>query len=193
MMCCLFLVPYLETSPRVYPRNPNPRLLVKSLVATMLPVTHVIFDLDDLLISSGCHYFNAISKFLQKFGHTYTFDVRRKLQGRKFEIAAGILVKEYNLPVEPQEIVDFVHGSITPDLWKDVKLLPGAAKVIEYFDSHGIPMAVATGSEAEQLEYKMHSNRDVWDRMHHIVPTGGNPEVSGHFTFLSIIHAPVRY
>ncbi len=143
-------------------------------------ISHVIFDLDGLLITTGGLYFKLISDFLAKYGHTYTHEVRRKLMGRQFQKSAKILVEEYNLPVDPSEIVEYVHSRIKPESWRNTKFLPGAAQLIEYFAAQGVPMAVATGSEVSHLEHKMHNGKDVWAKMHHIVATGGNPEVCTH-------------
>ncbi|VDN10866.1 unnamed protein product [Dibothriocephalus latus] len=141
------------------------------------PVTHIIFDLDGLLISTEEIYTEVISELLSKYEKTYTYEVKRKLMGRKALEAAAIMVKEYDLPISPQELTDELHSKITPETWHKATLLPGAAALFEYFHSHGLPMAVASGSVSWEIEAKMFNNKEVWSKLHHIVSSGDDPEV----------------
>nr|VZI42323.1 unnamed protein product [Spirometra erinaceieuropaei] len=118
-----------------------------------------------------------MSELLSKHGKTYTYEVKRKLMGRKALEAASIMIDEYNLPMSPQELTDELHSRITPETWHKAGLLPGAADLVEYFYSHGLPMAVASGSVSWEIEAKMFNNKEVWSKLHHIVSSGDDPEV----------------
>lgn len=57
------------------------------------PVTHCIFDMDGLLINTNHLYFAADEVVLKKYGKKMTFDVERKISGRKPLEAAKILLE----------------------------------------------------------------------------------------------------
>ena len=42
-------------------------------------VTHVIFDMDGLLLDTETRYEKAIGVVTRRYGHEYTFDLKRKL------------------------------------------------------------------------------------------------------------------
>ncbi len=98
--------------------------------------------------------------------------------GRKAIEAAAILVETYELPLKPEEVVEKLHHGVSPEVWHSAKLMPGAGEIVDYFSANNIPICIATGSDNAQLERKLLNHKELRSKMHHIVPSGGNPKVS---------------
>ena len=62
------------------------------------PVTHVIFDMDGLLINTEDLYTRALSKFCRNYGKEFTMEIKMKQMGRKTEEAAKVLIDALDLP-----------------------------------------------------------------------------------------------
>lgn len=69
----------------------------------MDPVTHVIFDMDGLLINTEDLYTLALNKFCAKFGKEFTIDLKMKMMGRKTEESAKVLIDALQLPCTADE------------------------------------------------------------------------------------------
>ena len=77
------------------------------MLATMYPpqdkVSHVIFDLDGLLINSENFYEAADKVVLQALGKAYSVDLEWKLRGRTDLDCAKMIVDYYRLDMTPEE------------------------------------------------------------------------------------------
>ncbi|EUB58122.1 Haloacid dehalogenase-like hydrolase domain-containing protein 1A [Echinococcus granulosus] len=140
-------------------------------------VTHVIFDLDGLLINSEQIYTNQLSKFLSRHGKEYTYRVKRLMMGRTPMEAANIMCKEYDLPMAPSEVLEDYQKELPLEIWHTATLMPGVHRLIEYLSQNSIPMAVASGSTSQQVPHKMWNHREVWQHISHVVTAGDDPEV----------------
>ena len=140
-------------------------------------ITHVLFDLDGLLINSEKIYTERISKFLARYGKVFSYHVKCLTIGRKPMDVAEILRKEYDLPISADEVLQEYRESIPPEVFHEVELMPGARKLIEHLHANAIPMAVATGSLRFQIPHKTWNNKDIWQLINHFVASGDDPEV----------------
>lgn len=139
--------------------------------------SHVLFDLDGLLISSEKIYTDQLSKYLARHGKTFTYRAKCLMMGRKPLEAAEVLKNAYNLPMTPQEILEDYKKEIPLEIWHTAILMPGVRRLIEYFAKHKIPMAIATGSTSNQVPHKMWNYKEVWRHINHVVAAGDDPEV----------------
>ncbi len=154
-------------------------------------ISHVLFDLDGLLINSEEIYTNQLSKFLTRHGKTFTYEAKRLMMGRKPIEAASALQKKYDLPMTPEEVLRDYRKELPHEIWHTAILMPGARKLIEHLNAQSIPMAVATGSASDQVEHKMWNFKDVWTHMHHVVASGDDPEVkifTNRFRVYAFLH-----
>lgn len=142
------------------------------------PVTHILFDLDGLLLSTETIYTNVLTEFMTEYGKTFTYEAKRKIMGRRSEDVARLMIAEYDLPITIEEFMLGVRSRLPPEIWCQADLLPGADELINYFCSHFIPMAIATSSNQFQIDAKLANHKEIWAKMHHIVVAGGDPEVS---------------
>ncbi|CAH1119193.1 unnamed protein product [Phaedon cochleariae] len=139
-------------------------------------VTHVIFDMDGLLIESESIYDKIINDIVVKYGKEYTEDCRIKVLGTPEQDTAKIVVKELDLPITPDEFLVIYKEMQKTELQNPV-LLPGAKELVKFLYKHDIPIAVATSSSQESMELKSKPHQEVFKLFHHIVCGSSDPEV----------------
>lgn len=133
-------------------------------MASLGNITHVIFDLDGLVLDTEILYDIAIQKILDRFNKTYTYEVKMKIMGMKYLKSMDILRVELDVPMSSEELVSESMG-ILHQLFMKCDLKPGAKKLIRHLAKHGIPMCIATGSSSEDYELKVHSHHELIDLM----------------------------
>ncbi|CAG9857955.1 unnamed protein product [Phyllotreta striolata] len=131
-------------------------------------VTHVIFDMDGLLLESESIYDKIINDIVMEHGKRYTDDVKVKVLGTPELDTASIVVKELSLPVTPLEFLAVYKRKQMTELG-DPPLLPGVERLVRHLHGHGVPIAVATSSSRESMELKTSRHRAVFDLFDHIV------------------------
>ena len=62
------------------------------------PVTHVIFDMDGLLLDTQEIYSSVGANILQRHGKTPDWEFKMKVIGREFAEASKMIVDHYSLP-----------------------------------------------------------------------------------------------
>ncbi|XP_060082649.1 probable pseudouridine-5'-phosphatase [Ylistrum balloti] len=139
-------------------------------------ITHVIFDVDGLLLDSERLYDTINAQIAQEYGRTFTQDVRRKIKGKKEAEVAQSLIEELDLPIT-------VHDFLIKDreqqeiLLPTVDLLPGAEKLVRHLHKQGIPIAIATGSSSRSMRLKTTRHKDLFSLFNHFVYSSDDPEV----------------
>lgn len=142
----------------------------------MSPVTHVIFDMDGLLINTEDLYTLALNKFCGKFGKEFTIELKMKMMGRKTEESAKVLIESLQLPCSPDEYKRDLRA-YQKESFAQAELLPGAEKLVKHLYAKGIPIAIATGSDKESYDIKICRHQEFMSLFHHIVLSGTHPEV----------------
>uniref|UniRef100_A0A1I7ZTK2 Pseudouridine-5'-monophosphatase n=1 Tax=Steinernema glaseri TaxID=37863 RepID=A0A1I7ZTK2_9BILA len=100
------------------------------------------------------------------------------MMGRKREDALKILLKYHGM--ENTVTVDEFGGiaeAILYELLPKAAMLPGAMELVEHFHRNSIPMAICTGSAAEDFMYKTKSHQRMLDLIPIRTLTGDDPEV----------------
>ncbi|KAJ8918909.1 hypothetical protein NQ315_016811 [Exocentrus adspersus] len=139
-------------------------------------VTHVIFDMDGLLIESESVYDKIINDIAAMFGREYTKEVRLKILGTPEKDTARIAVTELKLPLSPEEFLKIYKEKVNKELQNPV-LMPGAKELVKHFYKNEIPIAVATSSSQDSMELKTQHHQDLFKLFHHIVCGSTDPEV----------------
>ena len=69
------------------------------------PASHLIFDMDGLLLNTQQIYSRVGGELLAKHGKTSDQSLRMKVIGRRMEEAAVLIVEHYGLPYTPQQYI----------------------------------------------------------------------------------------
>ncbi|XP_065840680.1 pseudouridine-5'-phosphatase-like isoform X2 [Oscarella lobularis] len=138
-------------------------------------ITHVLFDVDGLLLDTEALYTEVTQEIVAPYGKTFDWDVKVKMMGRPPIQSSQILVDELELPITAEEYLQIAAERFAA-AFPRANLMPGVEKVVRYFETNAIPMALATGSSAINYEQKISRHREFFKIFTHVV-AGDDPEV----------------
>ncbi|TFK84566.1 HAD-like protein [Polyporus arcularius HHB13444] len=128
-------------------------------------IDYVIFDMDGLLIDSERVYGDVTNELLAPYGKEMTWDIKAGLMGKPEREAAAHLLSFFpDLP--PHFTIDYYLEARRPlqdQRWPSVPPLPGAIKLVRHLHAHGVPIALATGSQRRNFELKSSHLGELFD------------------------------
>jgi len=139
-------------------RRPRPhmssRVVVLDLDGTLINteqlvdeiVGAVVLDLDPSLAPSCVH------------------DALEKVRGTRPLDASRAVVRALNLPISGEALLERTAPRLNAR-WGEVRLMPGAARLLAHLDAAGVRYGLATSTPREYLASKMASHGDVLARM----------------------------
>ncbi|XP_031271653.1 (DL)-glycerol-3-phosphatase 2 [Pistacia vera] len=141
------------------------------------PVTHVIFDMDGLLLDTEKFYTEVQEIILARYNKTFDWSLKAKMMGRKAIEAARVFVEETGIS-DSLSAEDFLveREEMLRKLFPTSDLMPGASRLIKHLHAKGIPFCLATGSHRRHFELKTQRHGELFSLMHHFV-LGDDPEV----------------
>jgi len=145
----------------------------------MGPVTHVIFDLDGLLLNTEETYNRVYQEVCLKLGRCYDPSLATKIRGRPEADTFKIIVADLQLPVEEDEFARHLEIELTA-LLPNCQLMPGAKRLLDHLQFHGIPMAIATSSRKDSFKLKtghIDSQTGFYHYFNHMLTGGSDPRV----------------
>ncbi|CAH0388276.1 unnamed protein product [Bemisia tabaci] len=145
-------------------------------MANYKPVTHVIFDMDGLLLDTEKIYKQTFNEVLQNYGKEYTDDVRVKVVGCAAKDTFVIIKENTGVDVDPEQLRKEAHAKLL-DRMRSAPLMPGAERLVRHLKNNNIPIAVATNSGGEEFEVVSARHKELFDLFHHIVCGSRDPEV----------------
>lgn len=133
-------------------------------------VTHVLFDMDGLLLDTETAYTIAQQEILGRWGLRFTWELKSKMMGRKALEAAQIMIDDLGLEGKITA-EDFVteREKLLDELFGKAELMPGVDRLIRHLHAHGVPMAVATSSHRRHFDLKTSRHGELFGLMHHVV------------------------
>ncbi|GBP36165.1 Pseudouridine-5'-phosphatase [Eumeta japonica] len=139
-------------------------------------VTHVLFDLDGLLIDSEKFYTQAFSTVCAKYGKKFTWALKASLLGFQGRECADKIISALELPITREEFMTEASKEYEI-LFPHVQLMPGAERLVEHLHKKGVPIALATSSSQESVDMKMQNHKDFLNLFHHKTMGSSDPDV----------------
>ena len=138
-------------------------------------ITHVIYDMDGLLLDTESLHEQVNREVAQRYGKTFNTEAKMAIAGRPTLDSAKILVDILQLPVSPEEYLQERNQLLYP-LYQTAKTLPGTVELIQHLAAHNIPQAIASSSSRRHFEMKT-INHQHWLKLLPMTILGDDPEV----------------
>ncbi len=138
-------------------------------------ITHVIYDMDGLLLNTEPFYTRANQAIAARYGGTFDWSLKSRVIGLRATDTARILVESIPLPMTPEEYLQ-MRKSLLEDLFPQAEPMPGAVRLTEHLHRHGIPQAVASSSDRHHFELKTSRHKE-WLALFQCFVVGADPEV----------------
>ena len=139
-------------------------------------VTHVLFDVDGLLLDTETIYTEVTQKIVGRFGKTFDWRYKSNMIGRRAMDSARYLVRALELPLSAESYLAERNGLLR-ERFAACEALPGAEKLVRHLHRHHIPMAVATSSNRDLYELKI-TRHDAWFDLFEVVVSGDDAAVT---------------
>ena len=138
-------------------------------------VTHVLFDMDGLLLDTEPFYTEVTQAIVGRYGHTFEWSLKSRMMGKKAADSARILVDALQLPITPDDYIR-ERESMLLALFPTAQAMPGARRLTQHLAAYGIPQAVASSSNRHEFELKITQHREWFARFQCVV-LGDDPRV----------------
>lgn len=140
------------------------------------PVTHVLFDMDGLLLDTERLYTVATERVTRRHGKEYTWEVKQAVMGTVGSEATRIIIDRLQLPITVEEFEAEMHRSHL-ELFPSAPLMPGVERLVGHLHRSGVPIAVATSSKPDYYRLKTSRHGQLFAHFHHVLCGGDNPDV----------------
>ena len=135
-----------------------------------------IFDLDGVLLDTEPLYTDATAQVAARFGKVYDWSIKRDCIGRGTLEAARIIVDALALPLSPEALV-VERERVLTDLVARAPAIAGAESFTRALAERGVPLAIATSTEAPLFAIKAARHRD-WLSIFRAAVCGDDPRVA---------------
>ena len=138
-------------------------------------ITHVIYDMDGLLLDTEPFYTEATQAIVGRYGHTFDWSLKSRMIGKAARDSARILVDALQLPITPEDYLREREATLAA-LFPGAQAMPGAQRLTEHLARKGIPQAVASSSNRREFELKVSQHRE-WFGCFRCVVLGDDPDL----------------
>ena len=140
------------------------------------PVTHVIFDVDGVLLDTERFYTEVTQQIVGRYGKTFDWSVKGNMIGRKALDAARYLVTALALPISAEDYLREREAGLRA-LMPTADAMPGARALTRALRARGVPQALATSSSRAFFELKSTRHRAWFAETFRVVVAGDDPRL----------------
>lgn len=119
-------------------------------------ISHVIFDLDGLLIDSEPLWKIAEQKALAEYNTVWRLEIAHQHIGVRIDEAAVIMVKGYQMEVAAKELAARVMAHMLEQISQNLTVMSGAGEAIQKFHEAGLSLAIASSSSEDYIQAVLH-------------------------------------
>lgn len=118
-------------------------------------VSHIIFDLDDTLLSTEHINDSMLSDLVKAHGKILPDGFRSRFLGSPIRTVTEALINELKIDVTLDKLIE-ESKTMALEKYQTIKLalMPGAERLVRHFHKHNIQMAIATSSFKKEAELK---------------------------------------
>ena len=138
-------------------------------------ITHVIYDMDGLLLDTESLHERVNSEIVRRYGKTFDKTVKIAIAGRPTLDSAKILVDLLQLPMTAEEYLIERNKLLYP-LYPTAEALPGTVELTKHLAKHKIPQAIASSSSVHHFQMKT-ANHQQWLERFDSTTLGDDPEI----------------
>ncbi|XP_066248716.1 pseudouridine-5'-phosphatase-like [Euwallacea similis] len=140
------------------------------------PVTHIIFDMDGLIIESESFYKRILIDIASQYHKEFTQAIEKRILGTTEKDTAKIFLGELNIPLSVEDFLVLYHKKVAVEL-QNPPLMPGVERLVKHLAKNNVPIAVATSSSKQALAIKTKNHQHLFKLFHHIVCGTTDPDV----------------
>ncbi|MGF1515777.1 MAG: HAD-IA family hydrolase [Elainellaceae cyanobacterium] len=140
----------------------------------MPSITHVIFDVDGLLLDTEPLIAAIAQTIADRYGKFLDRDMLAQTAGRNAQDSARILIDRLALPLTPAEYLA-EKAALVEQIYPKAEAKPGAKALVQHLHAHAVGQAIATSSARHHFELK--TQRHPWFELFDCVVTGEDPAI----------------
>jgi len=140
------------------------------------PITHVLFDMDGILLDTEPLYSRAIQEVASRYGKTFDWNMKEQIMGRGRLAAANFLVAALGLPLDAQAYL-VERDAILLHHLAEAPEIAGAEAFTRKLLALGLKLAVATSSTRGLFELKTQLH-GAWFSIFSAVVCGDDPRLT---------------
>jgi pseudouridine-5'-monophosphatase len=138
-------------------------------------ITHVIYDVDGLLLDTERLYTQAYQIICGRYGKTFEWSLKSRTMGRKSEDSAKIITESLGLPLTPEQWLE-ERRAILVELFPAAKPMPGALRLTQHLLRHRVSQGIATSSARDYFDIKT-SRHKKWFSIFDCIVSGDDPGI----------------
>jgi pseudouridine-5'-monophosphatase len=138
--------------------------------------THVIFDMDGVLLDTERFYTEVTQAIVGRWGKVFDWSIKGDMIGRSARDSAAYLVETLGLPISADDYLREREAALEV-LMPTAGPMPGAVELTRALAARGIVQAVATSSGRRLFDLKTARHR-VWFRVFAAVIVGDDPRLT---------------